>query len=236
MLRNGKDDSPPSYSESWIARGQKILDQLSLTRARHIQSVIDTHILPMIEQQASYGIAQTVIALLPSDIPLSAPEEKSEFSFESLSQTKPVELIGFPSEEEPIIIPLTGRMNRTEFWRPQDVIVELERVLRETLNASTQLRSPTNPARFAKHDFDHVNQHNEQVPARKLFSRKMAVSGNDHQSSGKGPDSRGKPQQGPGSVLVKVRLEEVSLRTVNDFGLYDTLSRQCIIVRVDARC
>jgi hypothetical protein len=31
-------------------------------------------------------------------------------------------------------------------------------------------------------------------------------------------------------------LEELCLRTVNEFGLYDTLARQCVIVRVNARC
>ena len=39
-----------------------------------------------------------------------------------------------------------------------------------------------------------------------------------------------------GLVLVRARLEDISLRTVNEFGLYDTMSKQCVIVRVDARC
>ena len=37
-------------------------------------------------------------------------------------------------------------------------------------------------------------------------------------------------------VVVKARLEEICLRTVSEFGLYDTMSKQCVIIRVDARC
>jgi hypothetical protein len=43
-------------------------------------------------------------------------------------------------------------------------------------------------------------------------------------------------QSTAGMVLVEARLEEICLRTVTDFGLYDTMSRQCVIVRIDARC
>lgn len=37
-------------------------------------------------------------------------------------------------------------------------------------------------------------------------------------------------------VMVKARLEEICLRTVSDFGLYDTISKQCVIIKVDAQC
>lgn len=36
-------------------------------------------------------------------------------------------------------------------------------------------------------------------------------------------------------VMVKARLEEICLRTVSDFGLYDTISKQCVIIKVDAQ-
>jgi hypothetical protein len=147
MARNGKDSLPPPYTEHLSTStpsypcGQTILDQLSTTRTRHIQSVISTHIIPLIEQRASYGIAKTTIAMLPSDIPLPPVEEKkSEFSF-SCDPANPVEVIGFSSEDEPKVVRLEGQMNRTEFWRPQIVIEELEKALSESLNASPLLRS-----------------------------------------------------------------------------------------------
>ncbi|KAG9190244.1 hypothetical protein G6011_08332 [Alternaria panax] len=133
MSRNEKQASPPPYSEygsSASSRGQTILDQLSTTRTHHIQFVIERHVIPLIEERVTYGIAQTTIAMLPSDIPLPAVEEKSEFSFDS-SDSKPVEVIGFSSEDEPKVVRLEGQMNRTEFWRPQVVIVELEQGMEE---------------------------------------------------------------------------------------------------------
>jgi hypothetical protein len=85
--------------------------------------------------------------MLPSDIPLPAVEEKSDFSFD-LAGTKSVEVIGFPSEAEPKIVRLGGEMNRSEFWRVQVVIDELESVLRDRLTESEVLRSPNSPARL----------------------------------------------------------------------------------------
>jgi hypothetical protein len=239
MSQDPKDPLPPSYTESTgqshapfrsdTPRGQALLDQLTLTRNTHIQNMIDTHILPIVESQASFGIAQTTIALLPSDIPLPAIEEKSEFSFDTVS-TKPVEVIGFSSEEEPKVVRLEGQMNRTEFWRVQAIIEVLERALRERLNASAVLRNPTRP----------ISEY-EQGPERTsrriaLLSRVMPSLGPERRSPSGNPEVGIREMDNAGLVLVKARLEELCLRTVNEFGLFDTLARQCVIVRVDARC
>ncbi|KAJ4375097.1 hypothetical protein N0V83_002180 [Neocucurbitaria cava] len=249
MSANEKDNLPPPYSPNYTpqtvsspSRGQNILDQLTLTRAHHIQTVIDTHIIPLVETQASYGIAQTTIAMLPSDIPLPVPEEKTEFSFETTAgDSKAVEVIGFSSQDEPKVVRLEGMMNRTEFWRPQAVIVELERVLRESLNASTRLRSPTGGAgatrvgRGSSSEFDSPAQ--QQLPARRNFLSRLVPSlGQEERSPSGNPEVGTKGMEGGGLVLVKVRLEEICLRTVTEFGLYDTMSKQCVIIRVDARC
>lgn len=246
MSHNAKDALPPSYSESanhaqpslcssnlpQTSRGQALLDQLTLTRTNHIQSIITTHILPLIETQASFGIAQTTIAMLPSDIPLPAIEEKSEFSFDTFGTTKPVEVIGFSSEEEPKVVRLEGQMNSTEFWRVQAVIGELERVLREILNASAYLRGPTRP-RVGGSEFEEVVGRQSR---RYLWSRMIPLMGPEQKSASGNPEVGTRQIDSAGLVLVKARLEEICLRTVNDFGLYDTMSKQCVIVRVDARC
>ncbi|KAL6702981.1 hypothetical protein ACN47E_010336 [Coniothyrium glycines] len=237
MLSKEKDDrTPPPYSEAQASRGQVILEQLTFIRARQIQSVIDAHILPLIEQQASYGIAQTTIAMLPSDIPLVAVQEKSEFSFESTSETKRVEVIGFSSGEEPKVILLEGQVNRTEFWRPQAIIIELERVLRESLNASSHLRGPTSPTRVGRHDSDRVWERDRHIVSRRFLSRILPSLGPEQPSPGGNPEVGAKQIDSTDLVLVKARLEEISLRTTNEFGLYDTMSKQCIIIRVDATC
>ncbi|KAH7081588.1 hypothetical protein BKA63DRAFT_211716 [Paraphoma chrysanthemicola] len=234
-----KDALPPSYIESQslphhhppssYSRGP-LLSQLSTTRTTHITSIITTHILPLIESRASYGIAQTTIALLPSDIPLPPVPEKSEFSFDDFTPaTKAVEVIGFSSEDEPQIVRLEGQMNRTEFWRVQAVIAELEGMLRETLNQSEVLRSPTSPTR--------VRAGEGRAPRRGLLSRIMPSLGPEERSPSGNPEvGVRREESGVGMVLVKARLEELCLRTVTEFGLYDTMSKQCVIVRVDARC
>lgn len=207
------------------SRGQQILDNLTLVRAQHLTAIINEHVIPIVEQQALYGIAQTTIAMIPSDVPIPTEEtEKSEFSFDT-GNDKKVEVIGFSSDEEPHIVRLEGQMNKTEFWRPQIIVHELERMLKESLNASPHIRPPS-PRETA---FD---QTSARQGRRSLFSRVTeAMNQEDKSEVGLRSTSNSSRQ-----VLVKARLEELCLRTVNDFGLYDTMSRQCIIIRVDARC
>jgi hypothetical protein len=184
--------------------------------------------MPLIEERVTYGIAQTTIAMLPSDIPLTAVAEKSEFSFDT-SDAKPVEVVGFSSGDEPKVVRLEGQMNRTEFWRPQVVIVELERLLSENLNANPVLRSPRGEG-IDKED-------STQSRSRRGFlSRVMPSLGPELRSPSGNPEVGVKQLDQAGMVVVKVRLEEICLRTVSEFGLYDTMSKQCVIIRVDARC
>ncbi|KAF1361865.1 hypothetical protein EJ07DRAFT_109630 [Lizonia empirigonia] len=231
MSRNEKEELPPSYTErpdfsrSNAHRGQQILDQITITRAHHIQSVIDTQIIPLVEQRASYGIAQTTIAMLPSDIPLPAVHEKSEFSFDT-DTSKAVEVIGFASKEEPDIVRLAGHMNRTVFWRVQAVIVELERVLRDSLNASPQLRNPTRE----------MNEFEAPQKQKRNFLAKFIGRSEEERAPSGNPEVGVKKMDELGLVVVKARLEEISLRTLSDFGLYDTMSKQCVIVKIDVRC
>lgn len=246
MSHHDKGDSPPSYTDSLAhqqpphdaqtyspspSRTQPFLAQLSQTRTSHIHSIIANHILPIIEHQASFGIAQTTIALLPSDIPLPAVEEKPEFSFDN-ADTKPVEVIGFSNEEEPKIVRLEGQMNRTEFWRVQAVVDELEAVLGDRLNESEVLRSADSPMRDGARGLKRQRQ-----PKRSFFNRIMPSTGPEQRSPSGNPEvGVRRTESSAGTVLVNARLEEIRLRTVNEFGLYDTISRQCVIVKVDAKC
>lgn len=240
MSQNEKGSSLPSYEDSInsaftpastqsTSRGQQLLDQLTIVRAQHIRTVINTHIIPLVEQQALYGIAQTTIAMIPSDISLPAPEAvKSEFSFDTENEKK-VEVIGFSSDDEPQIVRLEGQMNRTEFWRPQNIILELETVLKDSLNASPHLKlpSPRQPV---------TQQVPPKQPRKKFFERMADAMSQETRSTSAHPEVGFRQPDTEGQVLVKVRLEDICLRTVNDFGLYDTMSKQCIIIRVDARC
>jgi hypothetical protein len=235
MAQHEKDALPPSYIESTTTsfpdtlRGQALLDNLTLTRTTHIASIISTHILPVIEQQASYGISTTTLALLPSDIPLPSVPEKSEFSFSS-ADTKPVEVIGFASDEEPKVVRLEGQMNRTEFWRVGAVVVELERVLRERLNADTQLRNAIRP------DVPASASSPKQTSKRGFLSKLMPALGPEKKSASGNPEVGARQVEEFGTVVVACRLEEICLRTVSEFGLYDTMTKQCVIVKADAKC
>jgi hypothetical protein len=230
-----KDPLPPSYTDSLqptatssSSRTPSLLDQLTLVRATHIRSTVHTHILPLITQQAALGLSQTTLALLPSDIPLPAPQEKNEFSFDTATpDAQKVEVIGFSSDDAPTIVRLEGQLNRTEFWRPQVVIDELERRLSEELNANAGLVNPSQS--------EQESQARQSKPKRSLLDR-MSGRGPEVPSPGGHPEVGLRQDEAFGRILVKVRLEDISLRTVNDFGLYDTMSKQCVIVRVDARC
>ncbi|RAR13529.1 hypothetical protein DDE83_003129 [Stemphylium lycopersici] len=240
MSANEKTDaSPPAYSaynsapqaSSPSSRNQTILNQLSSTRTRHIQSVIERHIIPIIEQRTTYGIAQTTIAMLPSDIPLPAVEEpKSEFSFATDADPKPVEVIGFASEDEPKVVRLEEQMNRTEFWRPQAVIDELEAMLSLNLNASPVLTGQMGRGGAG------VGESTPRHSMRHFLARVVPSLGPEQRSPSGNPEVGVRQVDGRGLVMVKARLEEICLRTVSEFGLYDTMSKQCVIVRVDARC
>ena len=166
--------------------------------------------------------------MLPSDIPLPAVQEKSEFSFDA-ADLKAVEVIGFSSEVEPKVVRLEGQMNRTEFWRVQAVVEELEDVLRARLNESAMLRSPSSATR--------AETSGQRQPKRSMLSRIMPSLGPEQRSPNGNPEVGTKQiERHAGMVLVKARLEEICLRTVTEFGLYDTMSKQCVIIRVDARC
>ncbi|PVI07520.1 hypothetical protein DM02DRAFT_512713 [Periconia macrospinosa] len=230
-----KEAFPPSYSESITSstaqpRHQNLVNHLTTVRTTHILTVIDSHILPLVEQQAAYGISETNIALLPSDVSLpTKSKEKSEFSFDNDDDAeKKIEIIGFSSDEVPKLVQLEGQMNKTEFWRAPGVIQDMEERLRGKLNAAaaTAAVSSTQTAPSSAADTPRA------VSKRGFLGKLANVIEQEKRSS---PFAGGTGKEA-GRVMVKVRLEEICLRTVNEFGLYDTLSKPCVMVRVDARC
>jgi hypothetical protein len=120
-------------------------------------------------------------------------------------------------------------MNRTEFWRGRGVVEELERELRQRLSASKGVR------REEREGVDHVSSA-KQTARRGFFSKLMPSLGPEKKAVSGNPEVGTRPIEEFGAVRVACRLEEICLRTVTDFGLYDTMTRQCVIVRVDAKC
>lgn len=235
---SGKDDlaSPPSYTDSLrpqltsttsassSAPGQSLLDTLTLTRATTIRSAIHTSILPLLSSRAAMGLPSTVLALLPSDIPLPPPPEKNEFSFAGYAGAEKAEdavkvIAGDSGEEAVEAVRLRGDGNTSAFWRVPGVVEELEKGLRDVLNdgrggAPVVVREVGEAKKKEK---------------RGLFGRRKEEKAEESAAVGAG--------EGFGDqVAVRARVEEVCLRTTNEFGLYETMNRQCVVVRVDAGC
>lgn len=94
------------------------------------------------------------------------------------------------------------------------------------MNASPHLRSPIRE----RGEFEMPQKQ------KRSFLAKFVGRGEEERSPSGNPEVGVKRMDESGLVLVKARLEEISLRTLSDFGLYDTMSKQCVIIRINARC
>ncbi|KAJ4303301.1 hypothetical protein N0V90_002194 [Kalmusia sp. IMI 367209] len=115
MSSNEKGNFPPSYTESIQQPYSPIRTGSSTDRGQNI--------LDRLTLTRAHNIRS----------------EKNEFSFDTFS-TPQVQVIGFSSDEEPKVVGLEGQVNKTEFWRVQAVLEELERTLQGTLNRGERLR------------------------------------------------------------------------------------------------
>ena len=127
-----------------------------------------------------------------------------------------IEIVGWSGGEEPIVVRLQGEENGSGFWKGRGVVGELEKNLRETLNDGPMVGSPVNGKA----------QDEKKVVKKGLFGKKGKIDKEDI----------GVQDRDEGQVRVEVGLEEVCLRTMSEFGLYETVARMCVVVRVDARC
>lgn len=186
-------------------------------------------------------MATTTLALLPSDTSLAPTKSDSSSGFSkdssSSSSSPSVQVLGFASDTSPPhLIHLSGPINSTEFWKLPTVLHELETILTSRLNppsyrdttlspnATSATSVPTSSLRFSR---------------RNLLARVMPSLGPEQASPGNNPEvgvrQVHKAASETSMVMVKARLEEICLRTVSDFGLYDTISKQCVIIKVDAQ-
>lgn len=169
------------------------------------------------------GLPSTVLVLLPADIPLPPPPEKNEFSFAGYAGAEKAEdavkvVRGEGVEEAVEVVRLRGDENSSAFWRLRAVVEELERGLWDVLNDGRIRSTPV------------VQEIKEAQQKKKkgFFGRRKEV---DEGMGGKEAD-----EVYGDRVKVAVKVEEICLRTSNEFGLYDTMNKQCVVVRVDAGC
>ncbi|KAF2147429.1 uncharacterized protein K452DRAFT_354823 [Aplosporella prunicola CBS 121167] len=223
MATPSKDNgAPPTYEDTvssgpdfgGASHGQQIIDQLTTVRARHIRSVLDEHIYPRLKQQATYGIAKTTIAMMPSDV------LGSSSSLDSPSNV--LEMIGFPSDEVVQQLQLGGPLNRGEFWQQTGVIGDLERALRDRLATTPftgTIDKPQTPT--IQPESPRATSQRRGFFGRKSVKPETLVS-----------HSTAVPTGTPSQLKALVSLEEVCFRTVSDFGLFETVSRPAIVIRV----
>jgi len=232
------DQNLPSYEDSITTRpfvdnradGQRILDQLTTARAQNIRLVVDAQIYPIIERRAERGISQTVLALIPSSILKADDNDSSEYTRETSSDTA-VEVHGLVSVEDMQQIQLQGDSNHFEFWQQKDVVYDLQRVLQERLSSSPIFSGDTKDSGiFANPLPERTSPPTAQKT--RFFGRRISKSAVQQTSQA---SNAAQPIRSP-HFEVKVGLEEVCLRTVSFMGLYATITKPAVIVRVTAKC
>ncbi|KAL9033414.1 MAG: hypothetical protein Q9180_005958 [Flavoplaca navasiana] len=119
------DAPPPPYTESLTS------SQSALSLGRRVNALISTHILPHITNKPT-----TTLVLVPFDVtPLfaqSADESSKDATPLAYSGEK---LVGFDSDEQPLLIRLSDAAGGLEFWRTPAVLRELTSQLNQTVRS-----------------------------------------------------------------------------------------------------
>lgn len=126
------------------------------------------------------------------------------------------QLVGFPADETPILIQLEGRQDMLEFWTQQQALDELKTQLLDALSDSMPAIFEPLPERPAP------------PPAAKssFWSRKQKAPEVNSEVARRAE----KPP-----VSVAVQLDEVHFRTETEYGLFETLRGQCVLIEVNVR-
>lgn len=195
--------------------GQRLIDQLTAVRSEHTRRIADEHICPSIKRRAEDGLSKTTVVLIPSNLDISRTPNA-------------IEIVDFHGHEEEVEqVQLEGNLNRLEFWRQPGVIKELRYVLEERLSASPILRE------FGQKSTQVQEPAAASIPTQKkrgFLGRSNSKQTSDITST---PDSASSRQIPSVSIDVKVALEEICMRTVSDFGLYETVTQAVVVIKVD---
>lgn len=209
-------DDLPSYSENLSYTCPTSLPQnLASVRIARIYSLLETHIKPHLLNTTLAGLANSTLVLIPSDVPSLTPSLAND-STDGLGQQAsfPGEKVaGFPDAGNLTLIRLQGQENSFEFWRQLPVIKELERALQAHLKRENDISDVEESVLPA-------------VPQSRGWFKKKASGVPQHKTE--------KVKASGGSkVKSEVELQDVSLRTENAMGLYETKTGKAIVVKVD---
>ena len=208
-------DDLPAYSDNLSYTSPTSLPQnLASVRIARIYSLIETHIKPHLLDTTLAGLSSTTLVLIPSDVPSLTPSLAND-STDGLRRLPsfPDEIVGFLDAANLTLIHLQGQENSFEFWRQLPVIKELERALQAQLKRENDISDVEESALPA-------------VPESRGWFKKKASSV---------PPKKTEKVKASGGSKVKseVELQDVSLRTENAMGLYETKTGKAIVIKVD---
>jgi hypothetical protein len=144
-----------------------------------------------------------------------------------------MEVHGIVSDEEDINeIRLQGEINTFEFWRQKDVVLDLERVLQEKLSSSPIFSQDSKACLEPEPLVNVAPMSPPPQPERRGFFGRRSSTKQANQQTAPVVVQPVKSNR----MEVKVDLEEVCLRTVSSFGLFETVTRPAIVVHVNANC
>ncbi|KAI4184760.1 MAG: hypothetical protein LQ348_004505 [Seirophora lacunosa] len=190
------DAPPPSYSES-----------VNAPLTSHVSTVVDLDISPHLAGDH----ATTTIILVPSNIStlIASPASGSPKDPSAGSFTGEI-LVGFPANDSPAIVRISGHDNRLEFWQRAAALGELKRQLSGRL-AAQGYRISRDP-------------HHQTKPSQ-TSARMPGSTHVDWKSVERSPLREGE-------ATVSTEMKEVCLRIENEMGLYETRTGKAVVVRI----
>ena len=217
--------------------------QIASVREQRIQTLLDTYVQPLLDEQGLSGLYKTTFILVPSNVaPLQGGGLPSVPDIIEGSTAADV-VVGFPPEDFVKLVRLRGAENKLEFWRQPAVVGQLGRQLKARLHSSGHRLVCEEPLSVTDE---------EVLPpmggsARSLFSRKNSKSAQPDRleerrlerglfrGGWRAPNERpsGRQKLGLGEMHVGVSVSDVSLRVVTEMGLYDTKTGSAVIVTIE---
>ncbi|KAF2402475.1 hypothetical protein EJ06DRAFT_520460 [Trichodelitschia bisporula] len=225
----GQDpNAPPAYTSSPTSL-LPLQAQLHQARAANSLTIIDTHIYPVVAARLAAGLDTTVLALIPSGpIPVEqvarATYSQYDDSADNFQASPPT-----PADPtEAIHIGLSGSINNAEYWQQPSAIDSLASDLRAVLeNAYGSSGTAHTPAPTAP----------TTLPPRPKAKRGLFSSLSNRATTLLQDDDpfAGRKQPKKRAIEVSVVSDEVIVRSVSEFGLFETHTRPAVLVRVEAR-
>ncbi|MCJ1474114.1 hypothetical protein MMC13_002772 [Lambiella insularis] len=219
---------------------RSLVQRLADVRQNRINAIIESHVNPLLKQQAEDGLLKSTFILVPSNTStlqssIAAGAEVFEGCRDVVEQSSTETVIGFREGEHVKLVRLHGEEYTEEFWRQPAVISELNEALKTRLQAeghriaqpSTSLPDiqipnllvPSSSVSAKKGFFGWKKRAGEQVlapdtnPTGWRFEREEVLP--------------------PGEVRIKTGLQDVSLRVQNQMGLFETRTGKAVVINFE---